>query len=97
MALSIPPSNILLIRYFTTYMLYDIFLICIKRKGKLQCSVVPDAVMSGFPAIPTKNQGFAPILNATVLTGRNLAKESKRGWSKRLGVMAMSVGYGRLP
>jgi len=78
--------------YLTTYIYYDILRVCTKRSGKLQCSVAPDVIMNGLHATLTKNHECAPILNATALTGKNLARKSKRGWSKRPEIRAMSVG-----
>jgi len=85
-------SNIFLRICLTTYIWYDILGVCIKRRKKLQCSVVPDAIMSGFPVILIKNHECVPILNATAHIGKNPVIESKRGWSKEQGVRAMSVG-----
>jgi hypothetical protein len=66
-------------RYLTTYIAYGILTICIKKKERLQCFGVHDAVMSGFPAIPGKNRKCVPIPNATALIGKNPVRVSKRG------------------
>jgi len=72
------PNNILLIIYLTTYINYDISTVCIKKKERLSCFGVPDAVMSGFLEILKKNLTSAPILNAIVHTGKNRVRASKR-------------------
>ena len=59
-------------------------MICIKRKGKSRCSVAPDVAMSGFPRTLTKNQKYALIPDATVPTGENHVRESKRGLSRAI-------------
>ena len=72
--------------HLTTYVPYDILEVCIKKKERLLCSVVPDAGMSGFPVTLTKNHVCAPILSAIALTGKNPVRASKRGLSKAIGL-----------
>jgi hypothetical protein len=71
--------------------MYDILVICIKKKERLLCSIVPDAVMSGFPVILTKNHECVPILSAIALIGRNPVRESKRRWSEMSEPLRMDV------
>jgi hypothetical protein len=85
------PNNIFLIRYLTTYITYDIFTVCTKKKERLSCFAVPDAVMSGFLAILKKNLTSAPILNAIVLTGKNHVRASKRRWFEMSQLWEMGV------
>ena len=80
------PDNIFIVKHLTTYILYDILEVCIERKERLQCSIVPDVVMNGFPVILTKNHEFAPTLSAIALTGKNPVRASKRGLSKAIGL-----------
>jgi hypothetical protein len=88
------PNNIFLINFLTTYIHYDILSICIKKKGRLSYSVALAVVMYGFPRTLTKNQKYALILNAIVLTGKNPVRVSKRGWSESNLIQAMDVvGY----
>ena len=80
----------------TTYIYSDILSACTKRSRKLQCSIVPDVVMSGFPVILTKNLTYALTLNVIAHIGKNPVKASKRGWSKRPEIRTMGVSYCKL-
>ena len=62
----------------TTYITSDILNTCTGRSGRCGYFDVPDADMNGYRVILRKNHKSA--LNATALTGRNLAKQSKRRW-----------------
>lgn len=85
------PRNIFLIRYLTTHIYSDILEVCIRLKKMYGYSVAPDADMSGFPAIPKKNQRF--VLNVIALTGKNHVRASKRGYSKVRQFRALGVDF----
>ena len=85
-------SNIFLIRHLTTHIYNDILVICHTKKRKRSLhSIVPDAGINGFPAILKKSQQLVQV--ATVHTGKNPVRGSKRGLSKGKPIQAMVVGY----